>query len=55
MLEAAVPVPLRVLLSRAWSESQADRPTAAQLVERFEAAARVVVAGDAFATDLLAE
>jgi hypothetical protein len=33
-----VPVALRVLISLAWHENQGDRPTAAALVERLEAA-----------------
>jgi serine/threonine protein kinase len=45
-LPAGVPGPLRVLLSRCWWENQNDRPTAAALVERLDAAeCRIVVGG----------
>ena len=37
-MPSAVPGPLRVLLSRCWWPNQNDRPTAAALVERLEAA-----------------
>ena len=37
-LDAAVPLPLRILISLCWHENQNDRPTAAALIDRLEKA-----------------